>query len=117
MQSRADSIVPEIRKVFCPESQSFIEKAETPRFIKGPIPYEWMKKANQLRGKAGSVGLALWFLSGVNRAKRFKVTRAVEDLTRADRKTIYRAIDALEAAGLIMLERSEGTRPVVTLLD
>lgn len=86
------------------------------KFILGPLCFTWLAQANALPGKAGAVGLALWFLRGVTRSSRFRLTREVEQLAGCNRQATYHALTALEQAGLITADRVVGARPVVTIL-
>lgn len=86
------------------------------RFIKGPIPLDWVAAANGLPGKAGAVGLALWFLVGVRSSKTVKLTKQVEQIACCGRKALYAALSSLEAAGLITVDRLPGRRATVTVL-
>jgi hypothetical protein len=96
---------------------SFGPKQNTPKFIKGPIPFVWMAKANTLPGKAGPVGLGLWFLVGVKGNRIFKLTGEIESLAGCERKAVANALVQLEQAGLISVTRHSGSRPTITILD
>ncbi len=85
------------------------------RFIKGPIPFSWFQAANALPGKAGAVGLALWFLKGVKRSSTFALTAEVQSLAGCGRQATYRALSVLHEAELIALTRRTGARPIVTI--
>ena len=101
------------------------KRAQLPRhkkgeeFVKGPIPLTWLSKACRLRGKALAIAMALWFKAGVQRnvptvvlsstlLKRFGVT---------NRKSGYRGLALLEAAGLVEVERHRGRCPRVTIRE
>ncbi len=86
-------------------------------FIKGPIPLDWMGAANSLPGKAGAVGLGLWFLKGVTRSNEVKVTGQVEKIAGCSRKSLYAGLAALERARLIRVQRKPGCRPVVEIIS
>jgi hypothetical protein len=89
----------------------------TQRFIRGPIPWVWLCKANQLRGSALGVALALWYLAGLTSSKTMALTNGpLRDLG-IDRYAKRRGLAALESAGLVAVERRRGRNPVVTLLD
>lgn len=90
--------------------------AKAQKFIKGPIPFQWMASANALGGKAGAVGLALWFLRGVKRSLEVSITREAMQLAGCQRKALYAALDGLERAGLIRQKKQPGRRTRVTLL-
>lgn len=85
-------------------------------FIKGPIPFDWLARANTLPGKAGPVGLALWFLSGLRCSTTVQLTYQVGILAGCRRQAIYEALKQLEQDGLITVIRRPGARPIVTIL-
>lgn len=89
----------------------------TEKFIKGPIPLAWMRTAHGLGGKAGAVGLALWFLAGVQKSRTVHMTGEVAEIAACNRKTVYNALALLEQAGLVKLDKAPGRRPRVTLLS
>ena len=93
-------------------------KRQNGRFLKGPIPTLWLRTAAALPGKALSVGVALWFKRGLTgRGDNIVVTDAlVREIMVINRKTRYRALEALEGAGLIAVTRRRGVAPRVTIL-
>jgi len=87
------------------------------KFVKGPIPWDWITVAGQLPGKAAQIALALWFAAGVHKARTFPVPmNRIRELG-VTRQAAYRCLQAMEDAGLISLERGKGKRAMVTLLD
>ena len=96
---------------------NFVERsAYSQQFIKGPIPLKWVAQANALPGKAGAVGIALWFLVGVKKSRAFRATRQIEEIASCGRKAVYAALEALQAAGLIKFTPAKGARPAVEVL-
>jgi hypothetical protein len=90
------------------------------RFLKGPIPLAWLRRAAVLPGKALAVGLAVWFLSGLRGGRKdgLKLTRnTLEQLGVTDRWAKSRGLQALREAGLIEYVSKHGKNPVVTLLE
>lgn len=85
------------------------------KFIKGPIPLEWVKRANSLPGKSGAIGIALWFLSGVQKNETVKLTKAVENIAGCNRQAVYYGLERLENEGLITVRRRTGGRPTVLI--
>src|SRR5438034_488995 len=86
------------------------------RFLEGPIPWAWLMRAAELPGRALHTAVALWFLSGVTRSETVKLSgRPLTELG-VDRHAKYRALAALEGAGLVRVTRSPGQNPVVKLL-
>lgn len=108
--------VPVKRLAFNPATGTHEARATTAKFIKGPIPLDWISRANALPGKAGAVGLALWFLVGVQSSRTVKLTGEVEKIAGCGRKAVYQALGTLETDGLINCARKTGARAVVTIL-
>ena len=85
-------------------------------FIKGSINYGIISRAAKLPGKSLHVAMAILYLSGMQREKSFKLSGAALEKLGVGRQATYRALDQLEAAGLIRVRRSSGARPIVTPL-
>jgi hypothetical protein len=100
-----------------------LPKAKPPRpgsgekFLKGPIPWSWITKAASLGGHALHVAVAIWFLAGIKKNGRIALSNSVLEDLRVSRFSGYRALHALESAGLISVGRHTGRNPVVTILD
>jgi len=113
--SCADAAIPTTRLAFNSRTGKHVEKPKAVRFIRGPIPFDWMQKANALPGKAGAVSLALWFLRGVKSSTTFAVSAEAESLAACSRQAFARGLAALEAEGLILIQRKSGARPIITI--
>jgi hypothetical protein len=87
------------------------------RFLKGPVPWPWLRRAMALPGKALAVGLMLWLQRGITgrRTVLFCLARAAAEGIPIT--TGRRAIRELERAGLVMIHRKPGQGLEVTLLD
>jgi hypothetical protein len=59
----------------------------------------------------------LWYLYRLKKSKSFVLAQARLDGFGITRQAKYRALEALEAAGLISVERRPKKGPVVTILD
>jgi hypothetical protein len=100
-----------------------LPKAKPPRpapgekFLKGPIPWSWLSKGASLKGQTLHVGLALWFLAGMKRSQSVALSNSVLQDLGVSRYSGYRALQVLEGAGLISVDRHTGRNPVVTILD
>lgn len=87
-------------------------------FLRGPIPLAWLTVAANLPGKALAVALAIWFESGRRRgSKTIILTTAILDRFAVGRKAKYRALQHLENAGLVVVNRQPRRNPVVTILN
>ena len=86
------------------------------RFVRGPVPYEWLRVALSHDGKAGNLAWAIWWLAGVERSNPIRLTRRVlcnfNISTRAARRLLF----AFERSGLVEVDRKRGRGPIVTLL-
>jgi hypothetical protein len=87
------------------------------KFLRGPVPYTWITTAARLPGKALHVAIAMWFQAGLNDNRTVKLSPKILRDLGIERRTGYRALKALEGAGLISIERQVGSAPQVTLLD
>lgn len=85
------------------------------RFLKGPVPWDWIIRASELPGQALIVGLCLWRLSGAVRNQTVTLGNAELEPFGTDRAAKSRALTVLEDAGLITVERNRGRLPIVTL--
>jgi hypothetical protein len=84
----------------------------------GKIPGRWLGRAAALPGKALAAGLALWLEASCKRSACVTLltsTRQLFGLT--SRYTLWRALKALEAAGLIRVEGRPGAHSRITILD
>ena len=92
------------------------------RFIKGPLPIDWLVKARSAGSPALQVGLIIWYLQGLNQPRMKR--RAMISLSNIEFKkwgmsriTKRRGIDQLEAAKLIRVKRIPYKNPQITILQ
>ena len=103
--------------------QSTVQNTRVPRhhanghFLKGPIPLTLINRATRLPGKAWHVYAAIWYLVGINRHSTVNLTNTALKQFNVSRDSKYRALKALEKAGLLTVVRTNGKNSVVTLLD
>ena len=100
-------------------SAALPKRLRTYKFLKGPIPLEWLARAAALPGKSLAIALILWHLFGMGREdprpislgnglpKKFGVTRSAK----------YRALQWLSDAGLVAVDQKTGRNPLVKLLS
>ena len=88
------------------------------QFILGPLPIDWFARAATLGRKPLAIGLAIWWQAGIQSKRRVCVSMQSAKLfgvaSRRDRRD---AINRLESAGLILVERSATKSPVVTIVQ
>jgi hypothetical protein len=90
------------------------------RFLRGPIPWSWLRKAATASGHGSGfkVAVALWFLAGIHKqTATVKLSGKVLYELGVERHAGYRGLAALEEAGLVTVERYPGRNAVVTILD
>ena len=89
-------------------------------FLRGPIPLEWLAKAHKAGGSALAVGLALWFVRGVNKGKAgaVKVDSSTRRRFGLSRDQTGYGLRALEVAGLARyVKKGRGRCAVVEIVD
>ena len=87
------------------------------KFLKGPIPLNWLCKAAQLPGRSLHVANAIWFLVGLNKSPTVKLNQTILTKFGVTRHCKYRALDWLSDARLIVVKKATGKSPVVTVLS
>lgn len=85
-------------------------------FLKGPIPLPWLEIAASLPGKSLHAGVALWYAAGLTRSRSVALSNIAGGKLGLDRNSKYRALQWLEQAGLVSVERKLGRAPIVTIL-
>jgi len=84
-------------------------------FLKGPIPWDWLKTAATQPGKALHVAIVIWRLAGFTGSNSVRLTRGALDDLGVQRLSAYRGVQALERAGLVAVERHRGRCPIITI--
>ena len=87
------------------------------KFLKGPIPWDWLSMAASLPGKALHVAIALWFHAGIKQERTVTLSGTVLKNMGVKRNSAYRGVAALEEFGLISTIRQCGRSPIVTILE
>jgi hypothetical protein len=85
------------------------------RFIKGPIPWDWIAKAANISGGALKVSLAIWQLAGMRKSRKVKLSNHILEELGVSRNTKYRALSDLKNAGLISVSHKAGSSPEIEL--
>ena len=101
----------------CPVSRKPPRKRPGEKFLKGPIPLNWIAQAARLPGKAIQVGMALWFLAGIKDRRTVALSGSVLEDFGVNRYAAYRGLKVLEDAGLVSAKRHPGRTPIVTILE
>ena len=85
--------------------------------LAGPIPKPWFELAARLPGKSLHLALMMWCAASLAKSRRIPISNVAALVFGIDRSAKYRALNWLEEAGLILVERRIGCVPIVTLLD
>ena len=76
----------------------------------------WLRAAAALPGRALHLALALKLQSDLEGRDEIRVQRKLVEIFGLDRYAERRALGALEGAGLVLVQRRRGRRPVVTVI-
>ena len=82
-----------------------------------PIPAGWFRAAGHASGQALFVGAIIRLEAAKRYAKQVKLTGRMTESFGISPTSRRRALAALEAAGLIQIERRHGSSPVVTVIE
>jgi len=87
------------------------------KFIKGPIPLNWMIVAMPLPGSSIKVALVIWFLAGLTNRRKVSLSNKQVNKFGISRDAKYSALKHLTDAGLILVKGRSGCSPQVTILE
>jgi hypothetical protein len=86
-------------------------------FLRGPIPWPWLLGAMALPGQALAVGLILWREAGIENNRTLSVNHALFGKCGIKPGASRFAMENLEHAGLIAVQRPPGRNQEVTILE
>jgi hypothetical protein len=92
-----------------------VRKRRGGRFV-APIPLPWFLRASRLPGKALALAVVARHLARLRRSDTVALTQAFLGEFGISRQAKYRALRALESAGLIAVRRRIKKNPEVTIL-
>ncbi len=87
------------------------------RFLKGPVPWQWLTRAAQQPGRALHVAIAIWFWASIIGSGQIALSISRLKELGVSRYAAYRGLAALERAGLILVQRHRGRKPIITLME
>jgi hypothetical protein len=91
-------------------------KRRADRFLKGPIPLNWIREHVQC--PPDRLLLVIRAHADMQRTDEVKLTAdMLHDAGISDRKAAYRAIEKLEASRTLTVSRKRGRRPIIRLHD
>jgi DNA-binding transcriptional regulator YhcF (GntR family) len=91
--------------------------SEASRPLFGPVPYRWIRPALLLPGRALATALACWYAAEWARSARFEFARSGRSGLGLSRSAADRGLRSLESARLVAVDRGQGRKPIVTILD
>ena len=112
----SDRKTPARRLQFDRASGAFVDAPKRELFLRGPIPLKWLSRAAALSGKTLNLAIALWWRHGMAKREPFKLTQKALEYLNVDRGAASAGLVRLERAGLILVERREGQRPIISIL-
>ena len=87
------------------------------RFLKGPIPFDWLAKAARQKGHALHVGMGLWHTAGKKKKAIVNLSAKLMREMGVARKAMYNGLTALESAGLVrIVDRHRGRCTLVEIV-
>jgi DNA-binding MarR family transcriptional regulator len=86
------------------------------KFLKGPVPWNWIEKAAHLPGRSLAVGLCIWRLIGATRSNTIKLSNRECDVLGVTRHSKSRALKQLESAGLVEVQHRRGRFPRIKII-
>jgi len=97
-------------------TQKTREAARNRLFLKGPIRLRWIR--DHISCPTDRLLLVLIAHADMRKTKELKITNKIlRDAGINDRKVAYRAVNRLEAQGILVATRKRGARPVIRLLN
>lgn len=85
------------------------------RYVKGPVPWEWICRASKLKGSALAVGIALFHLAGIQGPQDILLGKKLAEELGMHWDTAKRGLKKLEKAGLVTVNVRSGSCPRVTI--
>ena len=101
LQLRAEDVI----ALATPDLPSENFERRSGRFIRGPIPSDWVEQAAKLPGKALHAEMALRYLDGFEQTGTLKLRPSVRNAFGMDRFSCSRALEQLEAENLTRMSR------------
>ena len=88
-----------------------------PRFLRGPISWPWLRRSAQLPGCALHVALVIRLWTGITKQDAIALPLAELATMGVTRHAAYRAVHALEQAGLLTVTRHVGRKTRVRIIE
>jgi hypothetical protein len=92
------------------------QPAQKDAFV-GKIPLWWVQRAAALGGKALALGVAVRYFAGLKRTYTIRLSAKLLNLFSISNDSAVRALSKLESAHLLMVERHNGRRPTLWIIN
>ena len=107
----------QIKKLLSQASKTPPRHRHGEKFLKGPIPLDWLSTAARLPGKTLHFALAMWFQAGISNRRKVTVGGKLCRQFGVGRKAASESVRRLENARLILVKRRDGCSPKLTIND
>ncbi len=87
------------------------------KFVKGPIPWNWIQRTTQFKNQALAVGMLIWREAGIENSNSIKLCLGWAEELGINRQAARRGLKALEKAGLMSVVPAKGRCHQITILD
>jgi DNA-binding transcriptional ArsR family regulator len=87
------------------------------KFLRGPVPWDWLERAGRLPGQALAVGLVLWKEAGCKNSRTVKLSLSGALPLGLSKQSARRGLRLLGEAGLVSARQQPGHGLEVTLLE
>jgi hypothetical protein len=87
------------------------------RFLRGPIPWNWLEKASLQHPKGLHVAINIWFLRAVTKRDVFSLSNKILREMGVSRQAKNESLKKFKEVGLVDLKQETGRSPVVTIKD
>jgi len=89
----------------------------TAYFLKGPVSFDWLRKAACLPGKSLHVAILIWFHYQLTKKTWFYLQTKFLKEFQISRRCLYSSLRALERAHLIETERNPGKKILIRVVN
>jgi hypothetical protein len=91
--------------------------ASSNHYLRGPIPWNWLKAAIAVGSGALAAGLAIWHFRALKKTTTFSVSLyQLGKWTGQSEKVMREGLHRLEHAELVKVERPPGRSPIITII-
>lgn len=98
-------------------AKAFRRQRQQGRFVRGPLPWDWLVAAGSLPGKGLQVAVSIWLQVGMKGVDEVLISMSmIAREFNIDRATAGRALAALEQRGLVEVRRRPGAKALVRVI-